>query len=427
MGVTVSLYLDERVKKKDNFFPVKLRVTYDRERKYLSIDANRINKLLTGRLEDYKYIGRESYSIEKSVFAKITQQKPRGIYKELQVIFRMFELEYQQLADNLVPFTIEKFKEQFTEKHRKSINDVFAHLDNKVEFLKSENRFNSAMAYSSTLKALIEFNKRRKLSFDAVTPKYLNKLKDWMLQNDKSETTTGIYLRSLRSVFNDAIGQRITTNYPFHNNQNKTGFKIPSGKGRKIALSSDELKSIFEHVYENKYPGRFYVDTWKLLYLLQGINPTDLCLLKYSNIQGNFISFTRAKTKNSKSTEIRIPMSDSINYLINLWGNPEISKDEFIWPVFKNQDPEEHIRRVRQFVKMINKYIKLLAAELKINKTVTTYVTRHSYATQLMRHGAPVAFISKQLGHSNTQTTDNYLNSFEDDQLKDWQKKVSEF
>lgn len=427
MAVTVSLYLDERVKKKDSFFPLKIRVTHDRQRSYLSINSNRINKLFTGRLEDYRYVGRESYSIEKTTYEKITQLKPRGIYKELQIIFRSFELEYQQMADKLKPFTIERFKEQFNDNKKNQRNDVYIQLSNKIEFLKNENRFNSAMSYSSTSKALTDFNKKKKLSFDSVTPKYLTKFHSWMLKNNKSVTTAGIYLRSLRSLFNDAISQQVTANYPFYNNQNKTGFKIPAGSGRKIALSTEELKSIFSHVYESKYSGRFYVDSWKLLYLLQGINPTDLCALKYSNIQNNFIVFVRAKTKNYKSSEIKVPINDQIQNLFNIWGNPEKTKETFIWPVFIRDDKEEQIRRVRQFVKMINKFIKLLAEELKLDTKVTTYVARHTYATQLMRHGAPVAFISKQLGHANNNTTDNYLNSFEDDQLKDWQKKISEF
>ena len=161
MGVTVSLYLDERVKKKYDFYPLKLRVTHDRERTYISIDTNRINKLLKGRLEDYRYIGRESYSITKSTFEKIIQQKPRGIYKDLQVIFKSFELEYQQLADNIKPFTIEKFKELYNENNKKSKNDIFSQIEIKIEVLKSEGRYNSATAYTSLSKSLEKFNKRK--------------------------------------------------------------------------------------------------------------------------------------------------------------------------------------------------------------------------------------------------------------------------
>ena len=158
MGATVSLYLDERVKKKDNSFPLKIRVTHDRKRYYISLDANRVNNVLTGRLKHFKYNGRESFSIDKETFDKTNQQKPRGIYKELQTVFRAFELEYQQLADSFNPFTIEKFKEQFSDKNRNVVNDVFVQIEKKAKLLKEENRFNSASAYRSTLSSLKEFN-----------------------------------------------------------------------------------------------------------------------------------------------------------------------------------------------------------------------------------------------------------------------------
>ncbi|MEZ5199106.1 MAG: site-specific integrase [Bacteroidales bacterium] len=58
---------------------------------------------------------------------------------------------------------------------------------------------------------------------------------------------------------------------------------------------------------------------------------------------------------------------------------------------------------------------------------VTSYTARHSFATHLMRHGAPMLYISKQLGHSNMKTTAAYLENFEDRQIKKWQSKVTDF
>lgn len=427
MTVTISIYLDERVKKKNDFYPVKLRVTHDRKRYYLSINANRINTLLQGNLEEYKYLGREGYSMRKAVYEKVTALKPRGAFKDLHNIFKTFEIEYQRQADAMSPFVFEKFKERYGQSNKSNKNDVFTQLVNKIALLKSEDRFNSASAYESARSALKGFHNKNELSFDAITPKFLSQFNKWMLAHDKSQTTSSIYLRSLRSLFNDSIGDHITTNYPFHNKQNKSGFKIPAGKGRKIALSSNELKTIFTHVPDKKDPGRFYVDSWKLLYLLQGINPTDLCNLRYTNLKGDFFELTRAKTKNSKPTMIRIPINEQIKNILDLWAKPKTSENDFIWPVIKSVSKEKQHAEIKQFVKLTNKYINRLAGQLKIDKHITTYVTRHSFATQLMRYGAPVAFISQQLGHNSTKTTDNYLNSFEDDQLKKWQDKISNF
>jgi integrase/recombinase XerD len=75
----------------------------------------------------------------------------------------------------------------------------------------------------------------------------------------------------------------------------------------------------------------------------------------------------------------------------------------------------------------IDHAIKIVAGKLEKKKNITCYTDRHSWATQMMRHGAPVSFIGKQLGHMNSSSTDNYLNSFEDETIKQWQKKLTEF
>jgi len=427
MGALISLFLDTRVKKADGFYPLKLRVTYNRERKYFGIDASRINSLLIGNLEQYFYSGREHYSMEETTFEKVMMTKPRGSYKELQDVFKAFELKYQKEADKLNPFSFEAFADLFNDSKRGAkINDVFNFIAQKKLKIESENKFNTATSYQSTLESIKKYSGKNKLPFEMVTPSFLEKYKVWMHNEKKSDTTTGIYLRTLRLIFNEAISERITSNYPFFTKVNTKGVKIPKGSGRKLALATDELKSIFNYEYPPKYPGQFYVDSWKLMYFMQGINPKDLCLLKYSNIENGRIYLERAKTERFDLPDIDIFINDKIQNLIQQWGNPN-EPDNYIWPVFTSNDPKKQFKQVAQFVKQVNKYVNRLALELKIYKNVTCYVSRHSYATQLMKHGASTSFIGKNIGHTSTNTTDLYLGSFDEDIKREWQEKVSNF
>jgi site-specific recombinase XerD len=59
--------------------------------------------------------------------------------------------------------------------------------------------------------------------------------------------------------------------------------------------------------------------------------------------------------------------------------------------------------------------MKAIASDLGINRPVTTYFARHSFATILQRSGANVSFISEAIGHSSIRTTQQYLAGFEDD------------
>lgn len=49
---------------------------------------------------------------------------------------------------------------------------------------------------------------------------------------------------------------------------------------------------------------------------------------------------------------------------------------------------------------------------LGIETKLTTYVARHSWATQARRSGAPMAVISEGLGHTSEETTRIYLQKF---------------
>ena len=61
-------------------------------------------------------------------------------------------------------------------------------------------------------------------------------------------------------------------------------------------------------------------------------------------------------------------------------------------------------------------------AGLHVN--LTTYVARHTFATILKRSGVNIAIISESLGHSDLETTQIYLGSFENSQIDEAMKSL---
>ena len=61
--------------------------------------------------------------------------------------------------------------------------------------------------------------------------------------------------------------------------------------------------------------------------------------------------------------------------------------------------------------------MKEIASEVGIDKEVTTYYARHSFATILKRSEVSEELISELLGHSSVQVTRNYLDSFENEYI----------
>ena len=144
-------------------------------------------------------------------------------------------------------------------------------------------------------------------------------------------------------------------------------------------------------------------------------------MLKWSNIDGQMLNYNRAKTQRSRkeSRLISVALKPETMDIIKKWGQPSISKDAYIFPHLKPKMGAEGERAIyQQLTKTINKYMKRISSELNLDKEVTTYFARHSFATVLKRSGAKIEMISELLGHSSVDITENYLDSFEREQIQ---------
>ena len=73
--------------------------------------------------------------------------------------------------------------------------------------------------------------------------------------------------------------------------------------------------------------------------------------------------------------------------------------------------------RLHKMIALINNRLKQIGKELNLPIPLTTYVSRHSFATVLKRSGVNIALISETLGHSDLKTTQIYLDAFENEEI----------
>ena len=237
-----------------------------------------------------------------------------------------------------------------------------------------------------------------------------------MIGKGNSITTVGIYLRSLRAVYNlQSIDKSV---YPF--GVGKSKYTIPSSKNIKKALTVREIGMIYNYEAERNSTKEMAKDYWLFLYLCNGMNVKDFCLLKWENITENILSYKRAKTTRSQkeSKKISVALKPESIEIMKKWGQPSLNKKAYIFPhIDSKMDAEKKMATYKNLVKLINKYLKQIAIEVGINK-VTTYYARHSFATVLKRSGAKYEMISELLGHSSVSVTESYLDSFENEHIQ---------
>jgi integrase len=144
----------------------------------------------------------------------------------------------------------------------------------------------------------------------------------------------------------------------------------------------------------------------------------DIAYLRWSDVDQQKISFERAKTKLTKrenSTKIVALRNEHINRLLIKHGSPTTSnKNNLIFNIISDADTSETARKkVQQFTQVMNFWMKRIGEELEFDLKLTSYVARHSFATILVRSGAPIALASQTLGHSNILTTQRYFAGFD--------------
>jgi len=97
---------------------------------------------------------------------------------------------------------------------------------------------------------------------------------------------------------------------------------------------------------------------------------------------------------------------------------------QYVFPIIKRTRLVDQEKDVQWARKRYNKRLKELASKAGIEANLTSYVSRHSYASRAKTLGISHNIISEMLGHKSTKTTDVYLADLESEVMDEYHSKV---
>ena len=249
--------------------------------------------------------------------------------------------------------------------------------------------------YERTLKKILEYD--HKASLDTINKRWLEAFSDRLKKSGANVNGVAHHMRNLRAVFNYAIDEDLTGNYPFRK------FRIKHEQTRKRDLTIEQLRAVRDCDCEPFQEP--YRDFFMLIFYLCGINIGDLLLLKRENVNNGRIEYHRRKTNKYYSIKIE-PEAQAI---IDKYKG----KDWLLSPMDTNTD-------YHQFMKRMNQQLKKLGMSHEVGKgwsgtpifsNLSTYYARHSWASIAAEIDIPIDVIAQALGHSTPYTTtDIYVN-----------------
>lgn len=363
-------------------------------------------------------VGLKLYA-SKADFERITQGRAGN--EQIKALRRDMN-EYVAKAENILlrlsnP-TRESFQRLFkseTDLFTSNKTDVEYFFNEKVRVLKEEEKFTSASLYQLAYNSLKKY--KTNLCFENIDEAFLRGYKLWMEKQGNSIATAQLYLRNLKHIFNKAIKDGFIAErfYPFRN------FNIGTTEKSKDVLYPEQIKALWEYspvgIREKRAKGYFF-----FCYLCNGVNFKDVAYLKQKSIKPLTLSFVREKTKNSNNVsnkQIHVYLHSELLKIINELGNKTDNPDDYLFPVLNGCKTtiDKHAKQ-KEMRRVINKSLYKIGLKLEFDLRLCLNLARHSFATRLKLDGTPLSFISDALGHSNTKTTEHYLKSITDENLK---------
>ena len=234
------------------------------------------------------------------------------------------------------------------------------------------------------------------LGLEEINVKWLEDFDAFLSKTSPAINSRSIHFRNIRAVFNFAIDEEMTSAYPFRK------FKIKTAETPKRSLSAEEMRFIFE--YQAEEHAQKYIDIFKLIFLLIGINIADLFKLRALN--NGRAEYIRSKTKKLYSVKVEKEANELLKQFtaddgtINIAPNYATSRD-FAKHINKSLQRIGFMRRVGLGGKKVYK---------PIFPNLTTYWARHSWATIAAELDIPNETIAAALGHSyGNRTTAIYI------------------
>ncbi|MBQ8969060.1 MAG: site-specific integrase [Bacteroidaceae bacterium] len=254
------------------------------------------------------------------------------------------------------------------------------------------------------------------ITFDQMKPATMANFERWLHDQGICRNTSSAYLRCLHAVFKKAVQLELACGDPFlgtYRGVAKTAKRaIPAMDIRRIGQLDIRRRLLAQGRQDGTL--RFHSllkrlelarDIFIFSFCARGLSFVDLAYLQKSNICHGSIRYARRKTGRRLEVRIEQPMQ----HIIDRWA----TDSPYLFPIITETCNAERIyRQYHNGIQLYNKHLKLLG-KLLGGLPLTSYVSRHSWASTAHQQHVPLSIISQAMGHDSEQTTEIYLKSLE--------------
>lgn len=404
MNTTVAISLDSRRSKKDGSYPVVLRLGHYQRTTSIGLGFS----VQPADWDDKKHKVKASCRSVSSV-SRLNNYFIKRKSQALEIISKLEE------AGKLASLSISDLR-NYIEKQPEALSSFFAYTEKLIVQMLKARKVGNARVYQNVLGALKNYHNGKDLRFEEITYTFLKEYEAYYLGQGFNVNGLSFNMRTLRSIYNKAILEGIVdqSQYPFKR------YKIQKEKTVKRAIDRNALQRIVQLNLEPDNPCFNAQNYFLASFMMNGMSFIDMAFLKAKDITNDRIRYRRQK--NGRPYDLKL--TDSLKELLSYYLKGK-TKEDFVFPFIRHTQLSDQYKDIHQARKMYNKGLKELAKICDIDDHLTSYVSRHSFATHAMMKEVPLNAISSMLGHSSLATTEIYLKSLPVEILDEYQDKLS--
>lgn len=308
----------------------------------------------------------------------------------------------ESLTSLEIELTLTQFV-RFCNDGAKSHNSVFGFLTKKIEMLHRQGRERTSEIWQTTLQSFRHFRNGLDLYFPFLDRFLIGEYEIYLKNKGLSRNTTSFYMRVLRTAYHAAVEEGLT--------ENKTPFrKVYTGidKTVKRAVGIEDIKRIRSLDLSSQPALEYSRDLFLFSFYMRGMSFVDMAYLQKTDLSNGYLSYRRKKTGQLLTIKWTRQMQEIVNR--------HTSDSAYLLPIIRKYDGTERHQYLCQLIK-INRLLKRVGELADLNISLSTYVSRHAWASIAREKNIPLAVISEGLGHNNELTTQIYLDSIKNTEI----------
>ncbi|WP_298367546.1 site-specific integrase [uncultured Lutibacter sp.] len=368
-----------------------------------------------------KFISKERWMFTNKLRNKLRLNPEKNSKIAIDLIENKIESNYFDLSRSNPDVTLLDIKNKLNGKSTESgVIDIIQlfkkHNDYfKIKFEAGERSKASLQKYNRAKDLLSNYIriKHRKTSFNItdIDNQFIYNLENFLKYESTFKNKVGIshnsvvkYFQCFKTICKYGIKYNLCTTNPFLCYEEKLVIEDA------VFLTKDELERIESKEFSterlNKVKDIFLFSCYTSYAPVDVEKLTEKNLIKDSN-DSYWIKTNRAKT-NVKSN---VPVLPPVKRILDKYAHLEGDK---LLPTISNQK--------------INEYLKEIADLCKIDKKLTHYVARHTFATTVtLGNGVAIENVSSMMGHTRIAMTQHYAKVLDPNVKKDMDKLSSKF